>query len=70
MKTPRKPTIQQLRRKYTRAVKIADKWNTYLQIDHQSFCVVEQTTEKRAKWYEKMMAVALKRIIETHTPKK
>jgi hypothetical protein len=53
-----------MRRKYTRVVKIGDKWNTYLQIDHQGFCVVEQTTKKRADFYSKMLATALVRLIE------
>lgn len=67
MKTPKKPTIQQLRKKYTRVVKIADKWNTYLQIDHQGFCVVQQTTEKRAKWYAMQLAIALYRMLENES---
>ena len=53
-----------LQKRFTRVVKIGDKWNTYLQIDHQSFCVVEQTCHKRAKWFSKMLGVALKRLIE------
>jgi hypothetical protein len=44
-------------------VKIGDKWNTYLQIDHQGFCVVEQTCRQRAQWFGKMLAVALERML-------
>jgi hypothetical protein len=55
-------TIKRLQDKYTSVVKIGSKWNTYLQIDHQGFCVVEQTTKKRAQWYAKMLAIALARV--------
>lgn len=41
---------------------MGDKWNTYLQIDHQSFCVVDQTSKKRAMWFANMLAVALDRM--------
>ena len=55
--------VIRLRRRYVRTVKIGDKWNTYLQIDHQGFCVVEQTTRHRAQWFGKMLAVALERML-------
>ena len=63
-----KPCLQQrmvirLRRRYVRTVKIGDKWNTYLQIDHQGFCVVEQTCHHRARWFGKNLAVALERML-------
>jgi len=54
--------VRILKKKYVRTQKIGDKWNTYLQIDHQGFCVVEQTTKKRAEWFGKMLAVALSRV--------
>lgn len=54
--------IRRLRKKYVTTKKIGDKWNTYLQIDHQGFCIVEQTTKRRAEWYGKMLAVALSRV--------
>ena len=57
-----KATIERLQDKYTSVVKIGDKWNTYLQIDHQGFCVVEQTTKKRAQWFARMLAIALARV--------
>lgn len=41
---------------------MGDKWNAYLQIDHQGFIVVEQTTNERAKFYAKMLAIALTRV--------
>lgn len=55
--------VSRLRRRYTRVVKIGGKWNTYLQIDHQGFCVVEQTCRQRAQWFGKMLAVALERML-------
>ena len=55
--------VSRLRRRYVRTVKIGDKWNTYLQIDHQGFCVVEQTCRHRARWFGKNLAVALERML-------
>ena len=55
--------VSRLRRRYVRTVKIGDKWNTYLQIDHQGFCVVEQTCHHRARWFGKNLAVALARML-------
>lgn len=55
--------VSRLRRRYVRTVKIGDKWNTYLQIDHQGFCVVEQTCRQRAQWFGKMLAAALERML-------
>ena len=52
-----------LRRRYVRTVKIGNKWNTYLQIDHQGFCVVEQTCRHRAQWFGKNLAIALERML-------
>ena len=65
--------VSRLRRRYTRVVKIGDQWNTYLQIDHQGFCVVEQTTRERAQWFGKMLAVALDRMLSAnvrHEPRR
>jgi len=54
--------IRLLKKKYVRTKKIGDKWNTYLQINHQGFCIVEQTTKKRAEWFGQMLAIALSRV--------
>lgn len=51
-------------KKYVRVVKIGNKWNTCLQIGHQGFTVVEQTTKRRADWFAKMLTIALGRMIE------
>jgi hypothetical protein len=61
-KAPVDRLVRLLRKKYVKTKKIGNKWNTYLQIDHQGFCVVEQTTKKRAEWFGKMLAVALTRV--------
>ena len=58
--------VSRLRRRYTRVVKMGDHWSTYLQIDHQGFCVVEQTTRARAQWFGKMLAVALDRMLSAN----
>jgi hypothetical protein len=60
-----KTAISRIRKRYVRVVKIGDQWNTYLQIDQQGFCVVQQTTKKRATWYAQMLAVALARLIDS-----
>ncbi len=60
--------VSRLRRRYTRVVKMGDHWNTYLQIDHQGFCVVEQTTRDRARWFGKMLAIALDRMLSANKP--
>ncbi len=62
--------VSRFRRRYTRVVKIADKWNTYLQVGYQGFCVVEQTDKRRAQWYGKMLAVALGRMIKEQNDNK
>lgn len=61
----RRRRITDIRHRYTRVTKIGDRWNAYLQIDHQGFCVVEQTTKKRAEWFACMLAVALAGMMET-----
>lgn len=57
--------VRTMRKKYIRVVKIGEAWNTYLQIDHQGFCVVEQTSRQRANWFGKQLAVALARLIDS-----
>jgi cysteinyl-tRNA synthetase len=57
-----KKLIRRMKEKYVRVKKMGDKWNTYLQVDHQGFSVVEQTTKKRAEFFGKMLAIALARV--------
>lgn len=63
------PKQKQILKKYVRVVKIEDKWNTYLQIDHQGFSVVEETTLKRARWFGKQLAIALERLLDNNQKK-
>jgi hypothetical protein len=62
MTTDEKRIIARMKKKYVRIKKMGDRWNTYLQIDHQGFTVVEQTTKKRAEFFGKMLAIALARV--------
>jgi len=62
MKPEDKQLVARMKKKYVQVKKLGDSWNTYLQIDHQGFCVVEQTTKKRAEFFGKMLAIALARV--------
>ena len=59
---PDKALVARFKKKYGRVRKMGDKWNTDLQIEHQGFSVVEQTTKKRAEFFGKMLAIALSRV--------
>jgi len=50
-------------KKYTRVVKIGDKWNTYMQVGVQGFCVCDKVSKKHADWYAKMLGIAIEAII-------
>lgn len=54
----------EIRQRYTRVVKINERWHCYLTIDYQEFCVVENTTYRRAQRYGKMLSVALERMLK------
>ena len=56
--------LNEIRRRYTRIVKIGERWNCYLKIDHQEFRVVEQATYRQAHRYGKMLSVALERMLK------
>ena len=58
--------VRRIRRRYVRVVKMGSQWNTYLQVDHQGFAVVEQTTKRRAMWFGDMLAVALDRLMKSN----
>ena len=45
-------------------VRFVDGYTVYLQIDHQGFAAVEDTTKKRADWYRDQIAIALERLIK------
>jgi hypothetical protein len=57
-----KKLAARMKKKYVQVKKMGDRWNTYLQIGHQGFSVVEQTTKKRAEFFGKMLAIALSRV--------
>lgn len=63
MKT--KLTTAAIRKRYVRTRKMGDSWSTYLQVDHQGFLIVENSSRSRAQWFGKMLAIALARLIET-----
>ena len=54
----------EIRQRYTRVVKINERWNCYLKIDYQEFCVVEKTTYRNAQRFGKMLSVALARMLK------
>jgi len=56
--------LNQIRRRYTRVVKINNKWNCYLHIDHQRFCVVKAPNRRLAQWFSKQLAIALERMLK------
>ena len=51
--------IGRIRKKYTRVAKIFNRWSAFMEIDGQGFCIVEDTTYERAKWFCRMAAIAL-----------
>ena len=57
-------TPKQIRKRYVRVVNYGDVWVTYLQIDHQGFEVVRDTTKARASWFAKMLSIALARMAD------
>ena len=60
-------TKREAKSKYTRVVKMGDKWTAYLQIDHQGFTIVDNTSKNRANWYADMVAAALARLVDNET---
>lgn len=64
MKTKLTPSQRKTRRKHTRTVKNDDGHGTYMQIDHQRFCVVRNTTRFRARWFRDQLAIALDRLVQ------
>jgi hypothetical protein len=51
--------IGRIRKKYTRAEKIFNRWSAFVEIDGQGFCIAEDTTYERAKWFCRLAAIAL-----------
>jgi hypothetical protein len=55
---------KRIRKRYTRVAQYGNVYAAYLQIDHQGFCVVEETTRSRANWWCDQLAHALERLIQ------
>lgn len=54
-----------IRKKYTRISNISGENVLFLSIDHQEFKI--EITPARVKWFQKMLAIALTRMIEKET---
>ena len=52
---------RRIKDKYTRIANIADENVLFLSIDHQEFGI--EITPHKAKWFQKMLAIALARMI-------
>ena len=55
------PREREIKKKYTRLTNIADVNVLFLSIDHQEFKI--EITPRKAKWFQKMLAIALARMI-------
>lgn len=62
---PRNKRAAHLRDRYTQVALVGDLWNTSLQVGSERFSVVEKTCQGRAKWFQKMLVIALNRFIQT-----
>ncbi len=59
------PREREIKKKYTRVANIADENVLFLSIDQQEFKV--EITPSKVKWFQKMLAIALARMIEKET---
>ena len=57
---------REIKKKYTRVANIADENVLFLSIDQQEFKV--EITPSKVKWFQKMLAIALTRMIEKEAP--
>jgi len=60
------PREREIKKKYTRVTNIADENVLFLSIDQQAFKV--EITPSKVKWFQKMLAIALTRMIEKEAP--
>jgi hypothetical protein len=60
------PREREIKKKYTRVANIADENVLFLSIDQQEFKV--EITPSKVKWFQKMLAIALTRMIEKEAP--
>lgn len=60
------PREREIKKKYTRVANIADENVLFLSIYGQEFKV--EITPSKVKWFQKMLAIALTRMIEKEAP--
>lgn len=54
-----------LKKRYTRAVKYGrGNWSAFLAVDGQSFCIASNTNEQRARWFRRMLGIALTNLVK------
>jgi hypothetical protein len=59
-------TADEAKKKYTRVTRMGDTWCLYLEIDHQGFRIDSGETKREAQWMQKMLAIALARMIDNN----
>jgi len=57
-------TQREIVKRYTRVRKIGGAWHCQLMVGCQGFTVVEGTTRERARWFAKMLGIAIEAIIK------
>ena len=60
------PREREIKKKYTRVTKFGDMPILFLSIDQQEFKV--EITPSKVKWFQKMLAIALARMIDKEAP--
>jgi hypothetical protein len=57
-------TRREIVKRYCPIVKTGSAWNCYLAVGNQGFFVVKNTTRERARWFAKMLGLAIEEIIK------
>jgi len=57
---------REIKKKYTRVAKFGDTPILFLSIDQQEFKI--EITPRKVMWFQKMLAIALTRMIEKEAP--
>jgi hypothetical protein len=57
-------TRREIVKRYTRVRKTGDRWRCDLLVGCQGFTVIEDTTRERARWFAKMLGIAIEAIIK------
>jgi len=60
-------TAKEIEKKYAHVINRGGKWDTDLQIGNQGFTICRDETYSKAKWYAKMLGIALKCLIDAET---